>query len=873
MLSRIAAGVAAAVLFVSPIAYSRSYQPKLPRTFTVSDLLHLESIGRAQTSPDDTLIVWEQALPYDHKPDYSVPTLGGWDGGYQLMAVDLSLSTTARAKPLFRPNPDGLYWLNSISPGSRFISYLVARHGIVRLGTFDRLTGKTRDVGPAPYRIASDTGSAWIDATHFVYSFGDTPSSLAWRRSAAERLWQAWNKTWAGRAPSVNVVESRADGGGKDWRRGQLVIVDATTGRSRKLFDGLFDDLKVSSSGRWLAGLRLTTPAQRAPREHNLDWVQTQSQLILFDLVTTSQKTVDTNSNVFPGTLAWDQNKDRLAYFAWRRAAGVQSGVFHSAEPASWTVSLWPHRGLDLASRRERSWVQMPERVVWVGDRLAIFARENPAANPTPRFSYRDVAGRGRFPVPPKADWFLVDRSGLHKNLTEAFREVSAVPLFGDNTGLLAVADGKLWRLSPDNPPQNLLPAIGLPLHLTDDLLWSPRDKPFQNQIRLATPSSLLFFDLKRGKVLQASTPNGSIPLAASALGPTLLYRVWEPAEALQLRRGAQEAVQLSRLNASTDGVAETLWRAVHYNVHIDDAERDVQGCLLLPPNAVPGRRYPLVVDIYPGLNPTCANDEYDNMRAGPDSYSMHLLAAKGYAVFRPYTVRSSKSPLSRPLSGIDILVNQGVNALVSRGLVDGSRVGLIGYSQGGYAALWDATKTNPFKAVVSINGWTNLYSHFFDGGYQRYFFSDDVPYTGNYLRYASVEGGPFSMGVTPYDYVAAFTDDSPLTGVDKIGAAVLLVDSDLDGFSMNEYDQMFTSLYLRRKEARYLRYWGEGHTPSSPANIRDLWANIFSWFDNYLDIARSEYGNMIWAGGKVASRRGYPPRSVQFFSHLDQRS
>jgi len=43
----------------------------------------------------------------------------------------------------------------------------------------------------------------------------------------------------------------------------------------------------------------------------------------------------------------------------------------------------------------------------------------------------------------------------------------------------------------------------------------------------------------------------------------------------------------------------------------------------------------------------------------------------------------------------------------------------------------------------------------------------------------------------------------------------------------MAQYDEMFGALYRAGKDARYVRYWGEGHGPSSPANIRDLWMRI----------------------------------------------
>jgi len=64
---------------------------------------------------------------------------------------------------------------------------------------------------------------------------------------------------------------------------------------------------------------------------------------------------------------------------------------------------------------------------------------------------------------------------------------------------------------------------------------------------------------------------------------------------------------------------------------------------------------------------------------------------------------------------------------------------------------------------------------------------------------------------------------------------------------STDSYKSFFTSLYIQKKDARLLVYRGEGHAPSSPANIRHMWQNIFSWFDEYLRVKRDSGGTMIF--------------------------
>ena len=55
---------------------------------------------------------------------------------------------------------------------------------------------------------------------------------------------------------------------------------------------------------------------------------------------------------------------------------------------------------------------------------------------------------------------------------------------------------------------------------------------------------------------------------------------------------------------------------------------------------------------------------------------------------------------------------------------------------------------------------------------------------------------------------------------------------SDMDSFSMDQFDEMYSALLRAGKDARYVRYWGEGHGPSSRANIRDMGARFNAFME-----------------------------------------
>ncbi len=70
------------------------------------------------------------------------------------------------------------------------------------------------------------------------------------------------------------------------------------------------------------------------------------------------------------------------------------------------------------------------------------------------------------------------------------------------------------------------------------------------------------------------------------------------------------------------------------------------------------------------------------------------------------------------PLNGMTGATLQAVDALVAQAYAEPARVGLYGVSQGGFSSLWVTTQTDRFKATVSLNGWSDMYTHIFEVNY-----------------------------------------------------------------------------------------------------------------------------------------------------------
>jgi dipeptidyl aminopeptidase/acylaminoacyl peptidase len=105
----------------------------------------------------------------------------------------------------------------------------------------------------------------------------------------------------------------------------------------------------------------------------------------------------------------------------------------------------------------------------------------------------------------------------------------------------------------------------------------------------------------------------------------------------------------------------------------------------------------------------------------------------------------------------------------------------------------------------------------------------------GDLFQAALAESGQTRMGEPPWRDLWRYIRNSPVYYADRVQTPLMIIQGDLDYVPMQQGEEFFTALYRQGKEAKFVRYWGEGHVISSPANIRDMWQRIFTWFDGHL--------------------------------------
>nr|WP_247710799.1 prolyl oligopeptidase family serine peptidase [Qipengyuania aestuarii] len=206
------------------------------------------------------------------------------------------------------------------------------------------------------------------------------------------------------------------------------------------------------------------------------------------------------------------------------------------------------------------------------------------------------------------------------------------------------------------------------------------------------------------------------------------------------------------------------------------------------------------------------------------------------------------------------------IDALVALGIADDHRVGVFGQSFGGFAVDALLAQTDRFKAGVSISGvtdWTALHAGF-DSAWSGW---------GDLAKDKSANAilveRAIRFGTPPFEDPELYFQNSPISHVKEIDTPLLLAHGSMDiRAGVQQAQQFFTEMYRQGKTARLVTYEGEGHSISnSPANVRNLFDEIISWFDTYLNSfadARSFRNDISLAASRSRSARARRVNSTQ---------
>jgi dipeptidyl aminopeptidase/acylaminoacyl peptidase len=243
-----------------------------------------------------------------------------------------------------------------------------------------------------------------------------------------------------------------------------------------------------------------------------------------------------------------------------------------------------------------------------------------------------------------------------------------------------------------------------------------------------------------------------------------------------------------------------------------------IEGVLHKPMNYDPSKKYPLLVVIHGG--PT----GIDTPTPAPGSvYPMLQWLDKGYLVLRPnYRGSAGYGEAFRSLNvknlGVGDMwdVMSGIDHLDKKGLIDKTKMGCMGWSQGGYISAFLTTNTDVFKAISVGAGISN---------WMTYYVSTDIhPFTRQYLK------------ATPWSDELIYKKTSPMTNINKAKTPTLIQHGEFDKRVpiANAYE-LLQGLRDKNVPAELIVYKGFGHGITKPKErLAANWHN-WQWFNNYM--------------------------------------
>ncbi|BCL80678.1 acylaminoacyl-peptidase [Ktedonobacteria bacterium brp13] len=248
----------------------------------------------------------------------------------------------------------------------------------------------------------------------------------------------------------------------------------------------------------------------------------------------------------------------------------------------------------------------------------------------------------------------------------------------------------------------------------------------------------------------------------------------------------------------------------------------ELDGLLLLPHNVPDGQPLPMIVLVHggpygrwnPGFNLSWGNWG-------------QWLALAGYAVLMPnprggygHGERFASAARS-DVGGADFAdVMSAVDAAIERGIADPDRLGIGGWSQGGFMSAWAVTQTTRFKAAImgaGVSDWGMMV------------LTSDMP--------------DFELalgGTAPWDGIDAqrHRELSPITFAHQVKTPVLILHGENDArVPLSQATGFYRALRRYDVPTEMVAYPREPHGISERAHQLDLLRRVRSWYDRWLRV------------------------------------
>ena len=274
--------------------------------------------------------------------------------------------------------------------------------------------------------------------------------------------------------------------------------------------------------------------------------------------------------------------------------------------------------------------------------------------------------------------------------------------------------------------------------------------------------------------------------------------------------------VQVSRANADLPKLPTGKTEVVKWK---SKDGQEIEGLLTYPVNYKAGTRVPLLLVIHGGP----AGVFTQSFVAGRGVYPIASFAANGYAVLRPNPRGSSGYGQKFRFANIkdwgggdyqDLMT--GVDHVIGMGVADPERLGVMGWSYGGFMTSWVVTQTKRFKAASVGAAVTNVMS--FIG-------TADIP---SFI--------PDYFGGQPWENLEIYRTHSAMFNAKGVSTPTLIQHGEADErVPISQGYEFYNALKVQNVPVRMITFPRMPHGLTEPKMVLKSKQTNIEWFDKYL--------------------------------------
>jgi dipeptidyl aminopeptidase/acylaminoacyl peptidase len=331
--------------------------------------------------------------------------------------------------------------------------------------------------------------------------------------------------------------------------------------------------------------------------------------------------------------------------------------------------------------------------------------------------------------------------------------------------------------------------------------------------------SGLYVFDVETGQVEELTRGDAqAMSFSTDASVRYVVQAVNTPDAFGEISLYDRETGKSERITSHNRDLFETFPAGQLERFEVERNGFPIEAWILKPADFDPAKQYPMVLDIHGGPNGAYypAWSSIQQITAGND-FVVVFSNPRGSSTYGGDFTRA----VTKDWGGEDYLDLMAVtDKAIESPYIDEERIGVFGYSYGGYMSSWIIGHTDRFKAAVIGAPAVDLFSMFG---------TSDISWFW----------GAFQWGGDPWERYEFYRERSPITHVHKATTPSLIVQAEGDlRCPVGQSEMLFATLQKQGVESELVRYPGGDHLfirSGEPTYGVDFHERMVAWFKKYL--------------------------------------